>query len=237
MTPRILLEDDEVDIFAEVLEDATYENKELMAKALWARWRDYCIGSCDLDGWVQGMKDRLTLIGDKWDAIMSKALVTELNSITDRSYERIVQRTAMPDTDGDVRVISHKGSDTTEISHEGSDTTEISHKGDDVNVMEHETLPQTESGATKYLDARQTDTHTNGMVDTTEFTPGVKDTTEYTPGVTDTETYRPNTQDKETYHADDTIPAATFNEMMRNYPSVLMGFADEFSGYFINRWY
>lgn len=217
MTPRILLEDDEVDVFAEILEDATYENKELMAKALWARWRDYCIGSCDLDGWVQGMKDRLTLIGDKWDAIMSKALETELNAITDRSYERIVQRTAMPDTDGDVRV----------ISHEGSDTTELSHEGDDVSVMEHEALPQTESGATKYLDARQTDTRTNGMVDTTE----------YTPGVTDTETYRPNTQDKETYHADDTIPAATFNEMMRNYPSVLIGFADEFSGYFINRWY
>ena len=217
MTPRILLEDDEVDIFAEVLEDATYENKELMAKALWARWRDYCIGSCDLDGWVQGMKDRLTLIGDKWDAIMSKALEIELNSITDRSYERIVQRTAIKGTNGDVRT----------LEHEGKDTTELSHEGDDVNVMEHEAMPQTESGATKYLDARQTDTRTNGM----------KDKTEYSPGVKDTEKYVPNTQDKETYHADDTIPAATFNEMMRNYPSVLMGFADEFSGYFINRWY
>lgn len=217
MTPRILLEDDEVDVFAEVLEDAAYENKELMAKALWARWRDYCIGSCDLDGWVQGMKDRLTLIGDKWDAVMSKALETELNAITDRSYERIVQRTAMPNTDGDVRT----------LEHEGKDTTELSHTGDDVNVMEHEAMPQTESGATKYLDARQTDTHTNGM----------KDTTEYSPGVKDTEKYAPNTQDKETYHADDTIPAITFSDMMRNYPSVLMGFADEFSGYFINRWY
>lgn len=217
MTPRILLEDDEVDIFAEILEDAAYENKELMAKALWARWRDYCIGSCDLDGWVQGMKDRLALIGDKWDAIMTKALETELNSITDRSYERILQRTAIEGTDGDVRT----------LEHEGSDTTEISHEGDDVNVMEHEAMPQTASGETKYLDARQTDTRTNGM----------KDTTEYSPGVKDTEKYAPNTQDKETYRADDTIPAATFNEMMRNYPSVLMGFADEFGGYFINRWY
>ena len=217
MTPRILLEDDEVDIFAEVLEDATYENKELMAKALWARWRDYCIGSCDLDGWVQGMKDRLTLIGDKWDAVMTKALETELNAITDRSYERIVQRTAIEGTDGDVRT----------LEHEGKDTTELSHEGDDVNVMEHEAMPQTATGTTKYLDARQTDTRTNGM----------KDKTEYSPGVKDTEKYAPNTQDKETYHADDTIPATTFNEMMRNYPSVLMGFADEFSGYFINRWY
>lgn len=217
MTPRILLEDDEVDVFAEVLEDATYENKELMAKALWARWRDYCIGSCDLDGWVQGMKDRLTLIGDKWDAIMTKALETELNAITDRSYERIVQRTAIEGTDGDVRT----------LEHEGKDTTEISHEGDDVNVMEHEAMPQTATGTTKYLDARQTDTRTNGM----------KDTTEYSPGVKDTEKYAPNTQDKETYHADDTIPAITFSDMMRNYPSVLMGFADEFSGYFINRWY
>lgn len=217
MTPRILLEDDKVDVFAEILEDATYENKELMAKALWARWRDYCIGSCDLDGWVQGMKDRLTLIGDKWDAVMSKALETELNSITDRSYERILQRTAIEGTNGDVRT----------LEHEGKDTTEVSHEGDDVNIMEHENMPQTESGTTKYLDARQTDTRTNG----------IKDTTEYSPGVTDTEKYAPNTQDKETYHADDTIPAATFNEMMRNYPSVLMGFADEFSGYFINRWY
>lgn len=217
MTPRILLEDDEVDVFAEVLEDAAYENKELMAKALWARWRDYCIGSCDLDGWVQGMKDRLTLVGDKWDAVMTKALETELNAVTDRSYERIVQRTAIEGTDGDVRT----------LEHEGKDTTEVSHEGDDVNVMEHEAMPQTASGATKYLDVRQTDTRTNGM----------KDTTEYSPGVKDTEKYAPNTQDKETYHADDTIPAITFSDMMRNYPSVLMGFADEFSGYFINRWY
>ena len=197
MTPRILLEDDEVDVFAEILEDAEYDNKELMAKALWARWRDYCIGSCDLDAWVQGMKDRLTLVGDKWDAVMTKALETELNSITDRSYERIVQRTANEGTDGDVRTLSHEG--------------------EDKHVMEHEAMPQTAAGTTKYLDARQTDTNQKGIVDT--------------------DAYVPNTQDKETYHADDTIPAATFTEMMRNYPSVLMGFADEFSGYFINRWY
>lgn len=224
-TPQTIMDegndfyDEATDIFAEVVTECeiTLENAPLMRKALWWRYRDSAIASCDTERWVRGMADRLALIGQRWDDLISKAFEEDMADLTDRSYERTVQRTAIPGTEGDVRTVMHDGSDTTEVSREGSN----------VHVMEHEALPQTESGATKYLDARQTDTDT----------PGVTDTTEYTPGVTDTELYTPNTQDKEIFVANDTPAAVTFAQVMQSYPQLLIGFTDEFSQYFINRWY
>lgn len=177
----------------------TFEYGDMMQQALWWRYRDLCIGSCNTPKWVRGMADRLGLIGAKWDSVFAKydEQFTELTDLTDRSYERIIQRTAMDGTDGDVTTLSHTGQNT--------------------HVMKHESLPQTATTATEYLDARQTDTDT--------------------PGVTDTNAYKPNTQDKEIYKADDTIPAITFSDMMNNYPNVLLGFVNEFAEYFVNRWY
>lgn len=177
----------------------TYTNATVMKQALWWKYRDYCIGACNTPKWVRGMADRLLFVGSKWDEIISKAyaLDTDLSSITDRSYERIVKREPITGTQGDVNTLSHTGYDT--------------------HTMEHESMPQTASGTTKYLDARQTNTDT--------------------PGVTDTNTYTPNTQDTETYNADDTITAITFSDMMNNYPNVLLKYVDEFAEFFINRWY
>ena len=192
----------ETDIFWEVFEEAhtpEYTNKLVMIQALWWKWRDFCIASCNTPKWVGAMADRLGLVGSKWDAIITKAYANDvdLTSLDDRDYIRTIQRTAIPDTVGDRRTISHTGSD--------------------VETNEHESLPQTESTTTQYLDSRAKTT--------------------ITPGVTDTDTYVPNNQDKEIFQANDTLTAVTFQDMMNNYPNVLLGFVNEFTDYFIDRWY
>ena len=206
-TPQTILDegndhyDAGTDIFEEIFDtdNIEYTNGEVMIQALWWKWRDYCIASCNTPKWVRGMADRLGLVGHKWDAIFSKAFAedTDLTSLEDRAYTRLIQRTAIEGTTGDTTTISHTGSDT--------------HK------IEHESLPQTASDTTQYLDMRQTDTTT--------------------PGVTDTHKFAPNSQDRETFDANDTLTAITFSDMLNNYPNVLLGFVNEFDGYFIDRWY
>ena len=231
----------DTDIFSEVFDVSglTLSNRTIMIQALWWKWRDYCIASCKTPEWVRGMADRLGLVGRKWDEIITKAYAddVDLTSLDDRSYERIVQRTAIPDTDGDVRVITREGTDTNVNSKTGEDTQVTSQEGDDTQLTEHEALPQTSTDSTKYLDSRQTVTTTPGVETTVTTTPGVETTDELTHNTTDTETYAPSTQDKETYVADDSLTAVTFSDMLNNYPNVLLGFVEEFDGYFIDRWY
>ena len=189
----------ETDIFQEIFDNTSYTNGTVMVQALWWKWRDYCIASCNTPKWVRAMSDRLGLIGHKWDEIITKAYAqdVDLTSLDDRDYIRTIQRTKIEGTNGDVRTISHTGSD--------------------VETTEHESLPQTASDTTQYLDSRGKTT--------------------MTPGVTDTDTYVPNNQDKEVFQANDTLTAVTFQDMMNNYPNVLLGFVDEFKDYFIDRWY
>lgn len=201
-TPQTIMDDGNftvpagTDIFAEVFGESVggFVNSSIMQQALWWKWRDYCIASCDTDKWIRGMTDRLNLIGHKWDDIISKAYEedTDLTSIVDRGYTRIVDR---------------KGTDTNVSTPSGRNT----------STSEHESLPQTVTGSTRYLDTRDTLTDT--------------------PGVTMTDQLTHNTQDTETYIADDSITAVTFSDMIQNYPNVLLGFTDEFRDFFIERWY
>ncbi len=211
----------ETDIIKEIFDSLglTLENSTVMQQALWWKWRDFAIASCDTPRWVRGMADRLGLVGRKWDEIISKAYAqdTDLTSLDDRSYERILQRTAIEGTEGDYR----------EVQRTGNDTNVNSATGNNVQKTEFERMPQTASGSTQYLDSRETVTTTPSAITTDELT---HDTT-------DTEKYVPNTQDRETYKADDTITAVTFSEMLNNYPNVLLGFVSEFDGFFIDRWY
>lgn len=211
----------ETDIIKEVFDSLglTLENSTVMQQALWWKWRDFAIASCDTPKWVRGMADRLGLVGRKWDEIISKAYSqdTDLTSLDDRSYERILQRTAIDGTEGDVR----------EVKRTGDDTNVNSSTGDNVQKTEFERMPQTASGNTQYLDSRETVTTTPSAITTDKLTRNT----------TDTEKYAPNTQDRETYKADDTITAVTFSEMLNNYPNVLLGFVSEFDGFFIDRWY
>ena len=181
------------DIFEEIFDGSALTNAALMQSALWATYRLRMIGSCDTEEWVQVMKDRLTIVGPKWDDIMSKAAQTVMTDMDADSYVRTIQRTAIEGTEGDVRTVERSG---------------------DVTVgTEHESLPQTATTATKYLDSRQNTKTENNL--------------------TDTDSYVPNTQDKETYNESQDIMAKTFSEMMREYPDILGGFAREFSDYFI----
>lgn len=236
----------ETDIIKEVFDSLglTLENSTVMQQALWWKWRDFAIASCDTPKWVRGMADRLGLVGRKWDEIISKAYAqdTDLTSLDDRSYERILQRTAIDGTDGDVREVKRTAIDGTdgdvrEVKRTGDDTNVNSATGDNVQKTEFERMPQTASGSTQYLDSRETVTTTPSAVTTDKLTHDTTDTEKYAPNTQDTEKYAPNTQDRETYKADDTITAVTFSEMLNNYPNVLLGFVSEFDGFFIDRWY
>ena len=169
----------ETDIFEVILDDFSWEQISRFYYAFWAAFRYRIIANCDTEEWVQAMRDRLVLVGDKWNAVFSKFLDenTDLSDMSADSYERIIQRTAISGTEGDERTRRY----------------------------EHESLPETEAGTTKYLDARDSTT----------------------------EGYKPNTQDKETYKEDVDLNAKTFNEMMRAYPNVLIDFANDFEQYFM----
>lgn len=207
------------DIFAEIIEASgtEFQNAELFLKALWWRYRNYIIGACDTEFWVQGMADRLNMVGQRWDEIFSKMLESDLADLTDLSYHRLIKRTAIPDTEGDVRTITRTGNVTTTDTPTGSN----------VHKMEHESLPQTVTDDTKYLDARQTDIES----------PGVVNTNARVDNLIDTDKYKPNTQDDESYEEFNTLNAVTFDSMVKAYPNVFIDFTDEFSEYFVQRWY
>lgn len=188
-TPATILKDGnrfypaDTDIFAEIITatGATFENADIFKDALWWRYRNYIIGACDTEGWVQGMADRLNLIGQRWDEIFNKMTDTDLTDLIDRSYEREITRQPIAGTDGDVRTYHN----------------------------EHETLPQTVATTTKYLDTR----------------------------ADNTETYTPNTRDHEIFQEHDTSNARSFDDMIKAYPNVFVDFTNEFSEYFVQRWY
>ena len=151
---------EDTDIFAEIFEDSTLTNSALMQSALWATYRLRMIGSCDTEEWVQAMKDRLTIVGPKWDDIMTAAALTTMTDMDADSYVRTIQRTAIEGTEGDVSTQSATGSD--------------------VSVVEDEDMPQTPIGTgDKYLSRRSTATSTPSAVRTTKYAPNTQDMETY----------------------------------------------------------
>ena len=198
-TPQSIYDDDDRDVFEEIFTNTGLTYKTLMESALWATYRYYMIANCDVDTWIQTMKDRTSIIGGKWDDIFGRLLSgggLDLTDLHEMDYTRTIKHEPISGTDGDVRTVSHEG--------------------DIVDKNEHESLPQTASDTTKYLDSRSTDTHTNGQ--------------------TDTESYAPNTIDTEEYSEDRDLIAMTFSKMIREYPDVLDMFAQEYRNYFMQRW-
>ena len=148
------------DIFAEIFEDSSLSNAALMQSALWAVYRLRMIGSCDTEEWVQVMKDRLTIIGPKWDDIMTTAAQTTMTDMDADSYVRVIQRTAIEGTEGDVSTQSATGSD--------------------VNVVEDEDMPQTPIGTSdRYLSRRSTATTTPSTIRSTKYVPNTQDRETY----------------------------------------------------------
>lgn len=224
---------EDTDIFAEIFDNSTLTNAELMQTALWASYRLRMIGSCNTPEWVQAMRDRLTIIGPKWDDIMTEAAQTVMTDMDADSYVRTIQRTAIEGTEGDVRTVRRTGTISQQGSNTGTVTTVDTPTGSDIRTEEHESLPQTPTTDTKYLDSRDTITETPGVVRANQRTDNLENGGTTTNNLTDTDTYEPNTQDKETYNESRDIMAKTFSEMMREYPDILGGFAREFDMYFL----
>ena len=161
MTPKSVLEETETDVFEEIfdLADGVYVNEEVMKLALWHYLRIRCIGSCNLEEWMQAMADRLDLVGPKWDAVISKTGTTDLTESHGKTSERIIRRTAIENTLGD-------------------ESTETA-TGSNANVTEDEDLPQTVAGSAKYLRSRVTVTDTPGVTRTAHYKPNTQDTETY----------------------------------------------------------
>lgn len=137
---------------------SVFNNEEMMKSALWARWRDHMFAYCTVPEFVRHMADTLMLVGWRWDDILSKQSNTDLTDLTDRSYDRTIKHEPI-DNIGDVRTISHEGSD--------------------IVVNESEDMPQTPVGSTQYLSNRDKTTSTPGVTDTDTFKPNTKDTETY----------------------------------------------------------
>ena len=69
LTPQRILDDDEVDVFEQIVPNTDYEYAAKRG-ALWATYRYRFIGSCDVTEWIAVMKDRYSLIVREYDMKM-----------------------------------------------------------------------------------------------------------------------------------------------------------------------
>ena len=66
LTPQRILDDDETDVFEQIVANTEYEYAAKRS-ALWATYRYRFIGSCDVTEWIAVMKDRYSLIVREYD--------------------------------------------------------------------------------------------------------------------------------------------------------------------------
>lgn len=66
LTPQRVLDDDEIDVFEQIVPNTDYEYAA-KRNALWATYRYRFIGSCDVNEWIAVMKDRYSLIMREYD--------------------------------------------------------------------------------------------------------------------------------------------------------------------------
>lgn len=69
LTPQRILDDDETDVFEQIVANTEYEYAAKRS-ALWATYRYRFIGSCDVTEWIAVMKDRYSLIVREYDMKM-----------------------------------------------------------------------------------------------------------------------------------------------------------------------
>lgn len=66
LTPQRILDDDEIDVFEQIVPGTDYEYAA-KRNALWSTFRYRFIGSCDVTEWIAVMKDRYSLIVREYD--------------------------------------------------------------------------------------------------------------------------------------------------------------------------
>ena len=81
LTPQRILDDDETDVFEQIVPNTDYEYAA-KRNALWSTYRYRFIGSCDVDTWIAVMKDRYSLIMREYDMKLRAyaAMVTEVTT-------------------------------------------------------------------------------------------------------------------------------------------------------------
>ena len=105
LTPQRILDDDEIDVFEQIVPNTDYEYAAKRS-ALWSTYRYRFIGSCDVDTWIAVMKDRYSLIMREYDMKMRAyaAMVTEVTSngadlsAGSSDSEVVTEHEDMPDT-------------------------------------------------------------------------------------------------------------------------------------------
>lgn len=159
-TPREIAEDEQIDVFGKAFDSASsISHQHEMYLALWNRFHDHFIGSRSTQAFIRLLQDKIYFIGPKYDNFLTQMASTDLNDLTDLSYNRATRSEAIEGTDGDVTTTSHTGEDTV--------------------TREDESLPQTQTPATpKFLNGRTTDKTVRGITDTVGFIPNTKLTEE-----------------------------------------------------------
>lgn len=81
LTPQRILDDDQVDVFEQIVPNTDYDYAA-KRNALWSTYRYRFIGSCDRTSWIAVMKDRYSLIMREYDMKMRAyaAMVTEVTT-------------------------------------------------------------------------------------------------------------------------------------------------------------
>lgn len=193
-----------IDCFEDAV-PSTNKYRDMLVKALWARWRYACISSLDIERWLQMLSDRAFLLDRKWTYVLDlyndkdikdhlkgyrsgsdttrtltpqgkeKTTVTESGATTKTTTKDLT------DTETGTRTIKDSGTEKNATS--GTNTTKTS--GTNTTVEGMEALPATAgASASEYLTDRKTTTDKPDQ--TTTETPNITETR--TPDLTRTET-------------------------------------------------
>ena len=106
MTPQRILDEQEIDVFEEIIADTAFAY-QMKRTALWSAYRYRFIGSCDLDAWIQTMQDRALLIEREYNMKMIafdqmySQIDTDGPDFSESSYEAnsVTEREDTPDTE------------------------------------------------------------------------------------------------------------------------------------------
>lgn len=148
-TPQSVMDASGRDVFEEIIPNTAYSYTK-KRNELWSRYRYFGIGSCNIEYWIQCMKDRYALIEESWDAKI-KAWDEYVASIASKvSFAAGSNSETVTDTRS--FTTEHTGT----ISDSGSNTGTV--------TTEREDTPDNPAGSTKYLAERdtRTDNLTNG---------------------------------------------------------------------------
>lgn len=103
-TPDSILEDDEIDVFEQIIPNTDYQYQE-KRNVLWSAYRYRGIGNCNYAYWLQAMKDRYAMIKDTWDQkfkawhkfLTDQTAVSFEDSSSEYSQDTTTENEDMPD--------------------------------------------------------------------------------------------------------------------------------------------